>query len=448
MAGSVARYSGGAILLHWLIAFLLAGEIALGFVTPRDASGFELFQLHKSIGITILVLSLLRLGWRLTHARPAKIEGGVNGFLASAVHIGFYAVMILMPLSGWAIVSTSDLNIPTVLFGVVPLPHLPLPDAWSGAFEETHEIIALAALGLFVLHVVGALRHHFLMRDTLLARMGPGGSGGAVLGLMAAVIVLGATVYFTVGDRNHGGDDHDHSGSREVAALPASGADEAGRVALETDEAETLEEPVEEATEPDETSEEISSQAPAAQAPTSEALASQALAAAAGPPPSWTIQPGGTLRFTVEEDAGAINGSFTRWSGAIVMDPERPETAEIAITIQLASATVSDATRDAMLVGGDFLSATANPTAIWRATSVRRLGGNRYQADGTLSLKGASRPQRITFTLTGTGQGAGARRSVRGNATIDRTAFGVGVGSNAASLRPQVTLNFAFDATR
>ena len=85
----VSRYSRVAILLHWVLAAALAGQIALGFSMPRDASGFALYQLHKSVGITILVLSVFRLIWRLTHARPAETEGGFTGFLAKAVHWAF-----------------------------------------------------------------------------------------------------------------------------------------------------------------------------------------------------------------------------------------------------------------------------------------------------------------------------------------------------------------------
>lgn len=158
MSSDVQRYSKGAILLHWLLALTLAGEIALGFAMPKDASGFALYQLHKSIGITILFLTFLRLGWRMTHARPAKLEGGINGFLASAVHFGFYAFMILAPLTGWAFVSTDPLDIPTILFGVVPWPHLPLPDSLNELAEVSHEWLAWIGIALFVLHVAGALR--------------------------------------------------------------------------------------------------------------------------------------------------------------------------------------------------------------------------------------------------------------------------------------------------
>ena len=164
----VSRYSRVAILLHWVLAAALAGQIALGFSMPRNASGFALFQLHKSIGITILVLSVFRLIWRLTHARPAETEGGFTGFLAKAVHWGFYAFMILGPLTGWALVSTAAVNVPTLIFGVIPLPHLPLSGD-SEIWEGVHELLAYMGMALFLLHVAGALRHQFFIRDNLLA---------------------------------------------------------------------------------------------------------------------------------------------------------------------------------------------------------------------------------------------------------------------------------------
>ena len=88
-----ARYSSGAILLHWLIALALGFQIALGFAMPKNELGFLLYQLHKSVGITILLLSLARLAWRLTQRPPPALEGGFNGFLAKAVHVLLYAFM-------------------------------------------------------------------------------------------------------------------------------------------------------------------------------------------------------------------------------------------------------------------------------------------------------------------------------------------------------------------
>ncbi|GAA0281571.1 YceI family protein [Alteraurantiacibacter aestuarii] len=423
ISNSTERYSKVAILLHWLIALALAGEVALGMSMPRDASGFALYQLHKSIGITILALTMLRLGWRLTHSRPAKLERGINGFLASAVHVGFYLVMILAPLTGWALVSTAPIDVPTLLFGVIPLPHLPLPGSINEAAEEVHEIIAFIGIGLFVLHVAGALRHHFLLHDRLLQRMAPGGSSKLVLGLLVAALAIFALVFVSArgtppqdaaAEQAMEADAADLTADGPLAdeeAVPAEDAVEAG----EEDASEVAEEP-----------EEVVAAVPAT----------------AGPPPKWTIQPGGSLRFTVDNSGTTLRGSFASWSGDIAFDPDHPQSANIAMRIQLGSATLGDATQDQMLKGEDFLSATAFPTATWRSTSVRRVEGNRYQADGTLTLKGVSRPQAITFTLSGTG----SSRSVTGRGTIDRNSFSVGTGSNAANVGANVALEFAFDA--
>ncbi|MEN7536175.1 cytochrome b/b6 domain-containing protein [Aurantiacibacter flavus] len=435
MLGSTQhRYSSGAILLHWLLALLLAGELALGFAMPRDASGFELYQLHKSIGITILLLTFVRLGWRFTHSRPPKIEGGFTGFLASAVHVGFYVLMIGVPLTGWAIVSTSAISVPTMVFGVVPWPHLPLDAGMNHTFEEAHEILAKVGIGLFALHVVGALRHHFLMRDSLLGRMAPGGVASVALGLMVAVIALWAAVYFGIG----GSAGHEHEGEEQEqdVTLPPDGSEAEGRVALDAENV-AEEEPTEDLADED-AEEPADDEVVAEEEPAAEETET------AGPPPSWTIQPGGTLGFNVDNGGMALNGSFSRWSGTIAMDPEAPESARIAIEIDLSSASLGDGTQNAMLKGPDFLGAGANPTATWRSTSVRRVSGNRYTADGTLNLKGVSRPQRIAFTLSG----SGARRSVSGTAAIDRKAFNVGTGDAAESVAPTVNVNFAFDAAR
>ena len=435
---TVERYSTGAIALHWLIALALAGELALGFAMPKDASGFALYQLHKSIGITILVLSIVRLGWRLTHARPAPIEGGATGFLASAVHVGFYVFMIVMPLSGWALVSSAPIDVPTVLFGVVPLPHLPLGESVNGAAHEVHELLAFGGLALFALHVAGALRHHFLIKDGLLSRMSPRG-GGFTLSMLLAVLLLGGAVFATQGGFDQQ-EEHDHAtdhGPAQDVEIGQAGQDGRDNAAQLADDGHDHVHGDDEAIDSDETD--------AAEEETSDDVeeAAQAAAIPVGPPPSWAIQPGGTLRFSVDNAGSMLNGSFANWRGDIAMDPDAPQSAQISITVDLASASLGDATQDTMLRGGDFLDTAATSQARWRSTSVRRISGNRYEADGTLSLKGVSRSQRIVFTLSGSGD----RRSVTGSASVDRKAFSVGTGSNAANLAASVNVTFAFDAT-
>ncbi|HLV06627.1 MAG TPA: cytochrome b/b6 domain-containing protein [Croceibacterium sp.] len=413
------RYNSGAILLHWTIAFALAFQLALGFAMPKNESGFELYQLHKSVGITILLLTLARLAWRLTHRPPPAVEGGFQGIVAKAVHTLLYVFMVGAPLAGWAIVSTDSIQIPTVFWGVVPWPHLPLPAGINEAAEVTHEALAWLGLALIVLHVAGALRHQLWLKDGLLRRMGPGGSAAAA-GLLALAVVA---VYFATGMKI--ASDVVAAGGYETAEVPApevtpgpletqSATDPAAEVAEAEDEAEA-----EEIDAPEE-----------------------AAADEPGPPPVWAIQPGGRLGFSVGSGDNTIRGSFSDWSGTIHFDPDNPETADIRIQVRLASASLGDATQDSMVQDADFFASSANPIATWRSTTVRRTGSDRFSASGTLSLKGASRPQSLTFTLSGDG----LRQRVEGSASIDRTAFGVGTGEAAAGLANSVSLSFAFDA--
>ncbi|QJU59167.1 cytochrome b [Sphingomonas sp. AP4-R1] len=180
-----SRYSAVAILLHWLIAGFILANLVVGW-RMGSLSGlaqFDAFQLHKSIGITVLVLSLARLGWRLTHRSPPLPAGmsGVERFAAHATHGIFYLMMIGMPLTGWALVSVSPLNIPTLLWHHIPWPHIAvLHDLPSGpkagvdrAATNIHLALAFGGAALIALHVLAALKHQFLTRDGVLGRMIP-----------------------------------------------------------------------------------------------------------------------------------------------------------------------------------------------------------------------------------------------------------------------------------
>jgi cytochrome b561 len=181
-----STYSSVAIALHWLIALLILTNIGLAwyFGTLKGPEAIPPVQMHKSIGITVLLLSLVRIGWRLTHPAPALPEhmAGWEKFAARATHLVFYVFMLAMPLSGWAMVSSSPLIKvhPTVLFTVVPWPAFPfLPTdhdqlhAARKLFGFTHEKLAWLAYATIVLHVAAALKHHMIDRDDVLSRMLP-----------------------------------------------------------------------------------------------------------------------------------------------------------------------------------------------------------------------------------------------------------------------------------
>lgn len=175
------RYGTVAMALHWVIAFAIVGMLIVGKymhdLPNDDPNKFALYQLHKSFGITILVLTVARIGWRLTHPAPPLPPGmpAWQRWGAHLSHFGLYALMLAIPLTGWAVASSSPLGIPTMLFGAVELPHLPVgtTEDTNEFFGEAHELLGNLMIGLLILHVAAALKHHFVDRDTVLRRMLP-----------------------------------------------------------------------------------------------------------------------------------------------------------------------------------------------------------------------------------------------------------------------------------
>lgn len=179
-----ARYHTVAIGLHWLIAAAIAANLILGSWMDDDALPkavqFDLYQWHKSLGITVLLLSVARLLWRLGHQPPPPPDTMKSWeiWAARLTHVTLYALMIALPLTGWWIVSLSTLNIPTMLYGIVPWPHLPVEfvaDRKEAAhtISELHEWLANLLLILIAAHIAAALKHHFINRDGVMWRMLP-----------------------------------------------------------------------------------------------------------------------------------------------------------------------------------------------------------------------------------------------------------------------------------
>lgn len=180
-----SRYTAVAIILHWMIALGILILIVMGLVMDHVALPplrlFQLYQLHKSIGITVLLAIVLRLLWRLTHKPPAlpKSMPPFERGAAEWVHGLLYGLQLILPISGWALVSASILGIPTVLYGVLPWPHLPILSALGdkapaeATLKLLHHWSAWALLAIIVLHAGAALRHHFILHDRILQRMLP-----------------------------------------------------------------------------------------------------------------------------------------------------------------------------------------------------------------------------------------------------------------------------------
>jgi cytochrome b561 len=175
---SPQRWGAFAQGLHWTIAVLIIALALVGLTMDDLATSptkLKVYALHKSVGLTVLALVLLRLAWRLFDRRPPlpQTMPAWERVAAGVTHGMLYLVMLVMPLSGWLYNSAS--NFPLRWFGLFRVPALAGPDKALKEFaHEVHETGFYVLAALFALHVAGALKHHFVDRDPTLARMTPG----------------------------------------------------------------------------------------------------------------------------------------------------------------------------------------------------------------------------------------------------------------------------------
>jgi cytochrome b561/polyisoprenoid-binding protein YceI len=412
------RYAPVAIVLHWLIALAIVLQVSLAarMEGPPTPEGFAVTQLHKSIGITILLLSLVRLAWRLMNPPPPlpSTMAGWEKALARITHVGFYAIMIAMPLTGWLMVSTSRIVVPTLLFGTVPWPDLPFvgglaPAAkhlWHEVGETGHGLIAKVIYVLLALHVAGALKHQLFSRDEpVLARMAPGAVPGRWLEPRIAIIALAVVGVFVFGRLVQP--------PRPAMAAPPPAAMSAAP-------------PVE------------------VQDPGSSVSASPPVETTA--PVRWKVQPGSSLAFTTAWSGAAVQGRFDRWNADIMFSEQALDRSKVTVTIDMASARTGDPQRDGSLPAPDWFDAAAHPRAVFTANRFTRSGEGRYVAHGQLTLRGVTRPIDLPFQL----KIDGAKATVSGRTSLDRQAFGVGQGEFAATdqIPAKVQVRVQLQATR
>jgi cytochrome b561 len=190
------RYNNVAIALHWLIALLVVINVILGFgheLVDRTTMRSMLFW-HKSIGISVLLLTLVRLAWRLSHPVPPLPlhMPSWQKLAARASHWAFYILLLALPLFGWLLTSASPSNRPIPFYGLFDWPFIPwvhgLPKdeakQLAGTFAEGHELLAWTALILVAIHVLAALVHIFRDKDKVGHHMlpflrSPAGEGSA-----------------------------------------------------------------------------------------------------------------------------------------------------------------------------------------------------------------------------------------------------------------------------
>ena len=422
MTASRSRYSTVAIVLHWLIAAAIVFQVLIAWRMHdlKTPLGFALTQLHKSVGITILLLSIARLAWRLMNPPPPEPEAlaGWERGLSKVVHVLLYVIMIGMPITGWIMVSASRIQIPTLLYGVVPWPHLPVADlpaqakkGWLEFGQEAHEWLSYGAYALVALHVAGALKHQFFDRELpILARMAPGARPGARFD--PRLVAIGAVVLVVIG-----------AGELFMPTLPAAAPLPPPPAVVEEASVTPVPTPA------------AAAEAPPAAAP----------AAPTGPSP-WTVSKGSTLGFATSWGGQAIEGRFDDWTAEVLFGPDALDKSKITVSIDLRSAKTGDPQRDASLPTSDWFDAGPHPRAIFTATRFERTGEGRFVAHGKLTLRGVTQPVDLPFRLKIDGDKA----RVSGVTSLDRTAFGVGQGEWQATdqIPAKVQVSVQLTATR
>lgn len=176
------RYHTIAITLHWVMALAFILMLASGLIMAEDdldlakATRFAMYQWHKSLGVILLLAFFLRLVLRFVFKPPALPASfaKLEALGAKAGHWALYALMIAMPLSGWAMVSASVYGLPTIVFGLFEWPHLPGIAANKDVYEaanKAHEIMGTVFIGLILLHVAAVVKHWVVDKENLLRRM-------------------------------------------------------------------------------------------------------------------------------------------------------------------------------------------------------------------------------------------------------------------------------------
>ena len=171
------HYTRTAKSLHWLMALVIFGLLGLGFYMsdlPLSPQKLKLYSWHKWAGVTVFLLTFVRLAWRATHPAPLMPQqmSKLQQVAAHVGHVGLYLLMLAIPLSGWLMSSAKGFQ--TVWFGVLPIPDLlPKNKELGDLLLQLHEGLNLLLIALLLVQIAAALKHHFIDKDDVLTRMLP-----------------------------------------------------------------------------------------------------------------------------------------------------------------------------------------------------------------------------------------------------------------------------------
>lgn len=197
MSTDTQRYTKVAVILHWIMGLSFIAMLVSGILMAQDdllerSLKFQMYQWHKSLGVLLLISFFLRIGWRLFHKAPS-LPGSINKleqWAAKGGHYALYLWMLVVPLSGWIMVSSSNYGLPTIVFGWFTWPHIPGiagNEALNGSAHIAHKYLAYVFIALILGHIAAVIKHAVIDKHNLLPRMWFGS-------LLAAMLILSSTV--------------------------------------------------------------------------------------------------------------------------------------------------------------------------------------------------------------------------------------------------------------
>ncbi len=393
---SNSRYHFLSQTLHWLVAGLIVVQFVLAkFAESAADTGSAVLELallanHKSVGITVLALVIVRLIWRHS-TPPPQLPATMRRWqmLASRIsHWVLYGLIILLPLSGWLMSSASAYSVSW--FGFIQLPDFVAPDPGKKAiFQQLHGFMATALFVVAIVHIFAALKHHLIDKDGVLTRM----TSAAGIGLFVIVAGLGIWLLGNIGP---------DSGEIDSAA-PAN-----------------LEEAI-------------------VDIPISLSVGSSKL-------PQWQINYADSFIHFIGDQAGAsFSGNWQSWSAVLFFDEQALQDSLFDVTINTAEVDTQDTDRDVTLADPEWFDVMTFPEASYRANQFTRIGIGHFAAEGVLTIKDTATPVVLNFSV----ETNGTHRVLVGNAEVSRTTLGVGTGewADASSVSDRVSIDVRVAAT-
>lgn len=364
-----SHYTPTAKLLHWLVAGMIVVQFILAQLAenaPSDLRELALLANHKSVGITILVVAIVRIAWRLLNAPPSLPATMPRWQIrASAIsHWSLYALLFAVPITGWLMSSASAYSVSW--FNLFQLPDFVSPNPeLKDVFEETHEILAKLLLIIASVHILAALKHAVIDKDDVLNRI------LSRVSLVAFVLIaaFGTAWLGSPGD----------SGSSEALVTPVT--------------------------------------TPGASGPVEDTASSEL--------PVWRIDYSQSfIGFTGDQAGASFEGVWDTWSASLQFSPDDLAGGRFDVTVDTSSGNTQDAERDLTLRDPEWFDPANFPEAYFRADSFSASADGSYAANGELVIKNLSTPAQLLFNV----EIDGDQLTLTGTAQLDRLALGVGTG--------------------